>query len=111
MSTSSQTIADQAPAFVALAALADAFGNLPSPYIVVHSSGPVSIGLQLRSPAAFEMWRVALQIAPNGVRLLTHEDAVWLAASTRLRGVSVDVTGFGMPVTTEQATAVQAVSA
>lgn len=114
MTTSSQTLlpaftvpnpgltSEQAPVFEALMAIAAEFAELPRPYIVVLSTGPSFI-LQLMHPSHFEAWREALGLPTASVEL--HGSAsVWLATSSRFRGVAFELTGHGVPLTAEQAT-------
>ncbi|WP_086768134.1 hypothetical protein [Streptomyces bobili] len=119
MATSSQTpsiaftvpdpgrTSEDAPVFEALMALAAEFAELPRPYIVVHGSGP-SFVLQLMHPSHFEAWRDALGLPTSAVKL-HGTTSVWLATSSRFRGVAFELTGHGVPLTAEQANAPQVV--
>lgn len=98
------------PAAEALVELACMFGRLPRPYVMFHTSY-VRIDLQLDSPAGFEAWRTALQIAPGDVQLKEFQGNTWLAADGVYRGVPVWLTGHGLSLSAEAVEAPQAVSA
>jgi hypothetical protein len=106
-----RTIGEQMAAAEALVALIGMFGELPGGYIKVHQpmlSIPAQLGLQFNSPQAFELWRTMLEIAPSGVSLKASSDEyVWLQADGVFHGVGVHLTGFGVPLTAEQANAEQ----
>lgn len=94
---------DQAQATVtALGCLVIEFPGLPAPYITIHTSSS-RLDLQLETPAAFECWRAALSVPTAAVTLHAYSDAVWLAADARYEGVTVHLSGFGVPLTVEQA--------
>lgn len=95
-------INDQLPAFEALAALAEAFPQLPRPYVVVASVGD-RVDVQLNSPEAFEEWRAALGVAPASVTLHSYGGSVWLATAVVFGGVPTELRGHGVPLTPAQA--------
>ena len=97
------TLSEQAPAFEALVELNTMFGHLPAAYIKIHTTRLGGIGVQLDDPAKFEQWRVALQIPSASVNVKHGESHCWLTADTTFRGMPLDVTGFGVPLTAEQA--------
>ncbi|MFE1849929.1 hypothetical protein [Streptomyces sp. NPDC059489] len=106
-------ISAQGSAADALAELVKMFGPLPGGYIKIHAqvveSVPVQLELQLSSAQDFEQWRSALQIASAAVSLCaTTGENVWLTAESVFHGVRVEVTGFGVPLTAEQANTPQA---
>lgn len=96
--------ADQAAVANALVELVRLFGHLPKPYINFPTS-VLLIALQTRSPAAFEAWRTALQIAPEGVELKVFQGDAWLAAEGVFCGVTVELTGFGLALPAAAVTA------
>ncbi|MEU7416766.1 hypothetical protein [Streptomyces antibioticus] len=116
MTTSSQTFlpaftapdpgraSEQAPVFEALMALAAEFAELPRPYIVVQTTG-CWFTVQLMHPSHFEAWREALGLPADLVDLVAGGSSVWLASSDRFRGVRFELTGHGVPLTVEQASA------
>ncbi|WP_172384764.1 hypothetical protein [Streptomyces sp. MNP-20] len=107
-------LSEQSPAVEALVTLVEMFGSLPGGYIMIHSQrygGPVKLDLQLDAPQDFEQWRTCLRIAPADVALEASPGYTWLSATGRCRGVDVEITGFGVPLTYQQATTPQAVTA
>ncbi|MGW1158467.1 hypothetical protein ACWD5Q_06740 [Streptomyces sp. NPDC002513] len=76
------------------------FPELPAPYAVVqaHPSRTV-LGLQLDSPAHFEMWREALEFDAENVELVTNGNSSWLRLEqeTCWFQVVVQLTGHGVP--------------
>ncbi|MGW2933986.1 hypothetical protein ACWDA7_19530 [Streptomyces sp. NPDC001156] len=105
-------ISEQGNALALLLSLTQKFGHLPAAYLKIHRpflTIPAQLGLQVDSPEKFEQWRAALEIAPSDVELhATTDEHVWLSAKRTIRGVPVEVTGFGVPLTAEQATTPQA---
>ena len=91
---------EQGAAIMALPLLLAEYAELPPPYITIRSSAMAGIGLQLPDVTAFEQWRDALGIDPDGVVLHTGGGEGWLAADTRYRGVPVRLTGFGVLLAT-----------
>ncbi|MVO87895.1 hypothetical protein GPA10_24840 [Streptomyces sp. p1417] len=103
-------LSEQRPAVEALATLVEMFGSLPGGYITIHTrpfGGPVRLELQFDSPQDFEQWRTCLRIAPADVVLVASPGYTWLSAVGRCRGVDVEITGFGVPLTYKQATTQQ----
>ncbi|MFF8482396.1 hypothetical protein [Streptomyces antibioticus] len=96
--------AEQAPVFEALMALAAEFADLPRPYIVVHTTG-CWFTVQLGHPSHFEAWRDALGLPTDLVDLVASRSSAWLASSAHYRGVRFELTGHGVPLTPEQASA------
>ncbi|OII64625.1 hypothetical protein BJP40_20010 [Streptomyces sp. CC53] len=89
-------LADQAPVFEALTSLRQMFGHLPAAYLTVHTFHGSTLGIHLDSPAAFEAWRTALQVAAESVELLGASSNCWLSADAVFRGVSIRLTGHGV---------------
>lgn len=87
----------------ALNVLVQEFGELPAPYFNAHALQSPAVGLLADSPEAFEQWRVALKIEPSAVTLHGYGESVWLHATTTFRGVKLDLSGHGLPLTVEQA--------
>lgn len=87
----------------ALVGLTTEFSGLPAPYIVIPTAYQSQVKLQADSPADFELWRAALMVEPGGVGLRAFRGSVWLEAVAQYRGVTVVLTGFGVPLTPEQA--------
>ncbi|NED73320.1 hypothetical protein G3I51_13405 [Streptomyces sp. SID9944] len=105
-------ISSQGDATDALVALIETFGHLPSAYIKIHapvrSFAPARLALQFDSPQAFELWRTALAVPPSGVALhAVSDEYVWLDAAAVFRGVRVELTGFGVPLSAELANRAQ----
>lgn len=99
-------ISGQRTGVQALAALIDQFESLPDAHITIHQpfrGSHAKLDLQLQTPLDFEVWRTALQIAPETVALHVTISFAWLAADHRFDGVPVHITGFGVPLTPEQA--------
>ncbi|MFF9205101.1 hypothetical protein ACF1AE_25435 [Streptomyces sp. NPDC014986] len=92
--------ADTALVAEALAELVRMFGHLPMPYITFPSSTRV-LSLQADSPSAFEAWRTALQIGPDDVALKEFGGDAWLSTAGVFRGVTVELTGFGLRLPAE----------
>lgn len=95
------TIAEHVPSVEALASLIAMFGHLPKPYITLYTTD--GFALQLDHPTAFEAWRTALQLPTEPITLHATGNSVWLDTSGVFRGVRLDLTGFGVPLTQEQA--------
>lgn len=93
----SNAMSKQAAAAAALLALTEMFGSLPAPYVVLGPHAE-ALRLQLRTPDAFEVWRVALVIPPDDVELVSWDGDTWLRGTGLFRGVPVELTGFGMSV-------------
>lgn len=102
------TLAQQTPAFDALAALTETFGHLPIPYVTVHVTLPAHFDLQLGSPQGFEQWREALDIDSALVELHSCNGAIWLSADCEFHGVRLNLSGFNVPLTDEATNAVAA---
>ncbi|MFZ3494582.1 hypothetical protein ACODT5_15385 [Streptomyces sp. 5.8] len=102
-------LTEQAPAINALAALVEAHGHLPLPFISLYSSLGV-VSLQLDTPAEFEAWRCALDIPPSVVTLHAYAGSTWLAATSLFLGVKLQLSGHGLPVTVEQVAAFEALA-
>ncbi|WP_318202906.1 hypothetical protein [Streptomyces sp. SCL15-4] len=103
-------ISEQRAAAEALVALTEMLGSLPGGYIKIHQPyfSPAWMGIQFETPQAFELWREALCIPGADVSLHATSDAyVWLGATTVFRGVRIELTGFDVPLTAEQATTPQ----
>lgn len=96
------TFADLGPAVEALTYLQTAFAHLPVMYVTIYNSRG-DLDLQTSDPAAFEAWRIALQIPHTTVEMKTFASDVWLSASTTVRGVPVKLAGHSLPLTVEQA--------
>lgn len=92
-----QTLADQMAAFDALGQLAASYPHLPQPYVTVSSIG-CRVGVQLSSPAEFEVWREALGIDALSVELKEFRAEVWLEADGVFAGVQLHLAGFGVSV-------------
>lgn len=104
-------ICEQRAAAEALVALMVMQGALPGGYIKIHQGCYSSawLAIQFQTPNAFELWREALGIPGSAVSLHAPSDEyVWLDAKTTFRGVKVELTGFGVPLTAEQANTPQA---
>ncbi|MGW5477614.1 hypothetical protein [Streptomyces sp. NPDC004008] len=105
-------ISSQGDATDALVALIETFGHLPSGYIKIHRpflTVPAGLGMQFDSPQDFEMWRTSLAIPPSAIELkATSDEHVWLQADGVFHGVAVHLTGFGVPLTAQQANTPQA---
>lgn len=102
------TFADRKPVAEALLELTEMFGHLPIPSITMYTVG-TPMNLQLRTADAFEQWRTALQIAPSAVSLHGYNENAWLSADTAFRGVRLELSGYGLPLTAEQAETPQVV--
>lgn len=103
-------LAQQALAAEALVGLTMMFGHLPAPFVTVHLPHLVQLAqldFQLETPADFEAWRTALQLAPAAVTLHAYRSSTWLATETVFRGVCLKLTGHNLPLTEEQANTVQ----
>lgn len=99
-------LGDQEDVFEALVALAEAFGQLPTPYITIHRGSLMPrVKLQLDSPSLFEVWRTALGIPSAAVELHTG-NMPWLSAEGAFSGTALEITGHG--IQTEAARAVAA---
>jgi hypothetical protein len=101
-----RTLAQQARAAEALVGLTRMYGHLPAPTIRIHATDTAT-DLTLEAPTEFEMWRTALQVAPDAVALHAYATSVWLVAEAVFRGVRVYLYGYGVPLTVEQARTVQ----
>jgi hypothetical protein len=101
------TISEQQAALQAMASLSSVFGSLPGAYLMIHAPYmpglPTRIGMQLNSPQAFEQWREVLQIPSMAINLHTKDDGSWLSADIDTYGVPLHLTGFGVPLTADQA--------
>lgn len=97
------TIGEQLPAIQSLAALASTFSALPAAYIVVSGVCLDRFDLQVETPADFEVWREALQVAPEAVEFHSYGGGSWLELRTVFHGTRVHVTGHGLYVGVEVA--------
>ncbi|MFG2589091.1 hypothetical protein [Streptomyces sp. NPDC048438] len=104
--TQTGTLADLRSAVETLTYLQATHANLPAPYVTLVNSGG-AVDVQTNSPDFFEQWRVALQIPPADVELHVYAGGVWLQCQVAVRGVTVELSGHGLPITPEQACAVQ----
>lgn len=102
-------IVEQTAVFEALIALKEMLPALPRPYITIYSSGSEGFNLQLHHPSHFEVWRTALQLLTGPITLNASGESVWLDTSGVFRGVPFRLTGFGVPLTREQAETPQTV--
>lgn len=68
------------------------FPELPAPYItlIAHPSRTV-LGVQAQDPAAFEMWREALEFDAENVELWTTGEDAWLQLDQETRKFQVPV--------------------
>jgi hypothetical protein len=101
-------ISVQQPAVEALAILLTQYPALPAAYITIHAPyelRPGRLDLQMENAWEFELWRDALEIPPADVHLYVTSNSVWLAAVTRVLDAKVEISGFGIQLTPEQATA------
>ncbi|WP_432247672.1 hypothetical protein ACRAR1_06910 [Streptomyces sanyensis] len=94
----SGSFAGLGPVIEALVYLQATYPHLPAPYIPIDSTG-ATLGINAPGPAAFEEWRVALQIPAHLIELYGHGDRAWLAADTTVRGVHVHLSGHGVLLT------------
>src|ERR1044071_9165104 len=95
------TLADHASAIQTMAHLQETFPGLPSPFVTLNLGATVD--LQLGTPDAFEQWRTALEVPAAGTELHVYSDGVWLQAVTAVQGVTVGLSGHGLPITADQA--------
>ncbi|MFF9124398.1 hypothetical protein ACF09J_13990 [Streptomyces sp. NPDC014889] len=106
-------IGEQRAAVEALVTLTEMLGTLPGGYIKIHQpvlSTPATLAIQFDNPQAFEQWRAALGIETSAVALhATSDEHVWLSVESVFCGVPFEMTGFGVPLTAEQAKTAQCV--
>ncbi|GCD37980.1 hypothetical protein OEIGOIKO_05790 [Streptomyces chrestomyceticus JCM 4735] len=101
------TLADQQAALDAVAALARAFPGLPAAAVTVTAALTITSGVfpsqvlvEVRHDlGAFERWREALGIDPDGVECRTYEVAyghshMSLEARSQFLGADIEVTGY-----------------
>jgi hypothetical protein len=101
-------IAGQRSAVQLLADLIGQHPELPAAYIVVHEpwrGAPSKLGLQLRTPQAFEQWRTALDVAPGNVTLHFHASDSWLSADTVRESIALNISAHGIRLTADEFTA------
>lgn len=100
--------AEQGATISALSMLLAEFSDLPAAYITMHPRAGCGFGLQLDTAHDAEAWREALGIDPQAVSLKANGGIAWTQVDTHYRGVRVHLTGHGVPLTVEQASARQA---
>jgi len=107
------SISVQQSAAQALTALAAQYPTLPAAYITIHHPfelRPGRLDLQFSSWQEFELWREALEIAPDEVTLHFSGVNSWIAGVTTVLDTEVEISGFGIALNSEQYTAPRTVT-
>lgn len=99
---------EQGAVITALSMLLAEFSDLPPAYVVVYPRARGGFMLQLDTPQDAEMWREALGVDSQDILLKASGGMAWTQVDTHYRGVRVHLTGHGVPLTVEMATAPQA---
>jgi len=96
--TPSLSFAEQEPAVLALAEMAQAFPHLPAAAFTLYQpEAGGGLFIQTHSGEAFEAWREALRIGAAAVELKTNGADSWLRAEGSFSGSAVTLSGWGIP--------------
>ncbi|WNI15540.1 hypothetical protein [Actinacidiphila sp. ITFR-21] len=93
------TFADQVPVFLGYVAIAAEFPDLPDVYVT--TPGTHDLDIQATNAGDFEAWRSALNLSPDGVKIVFFQGSRWLAVRGVWRGLSVNLTTHGVDIPAE----------